>query len=98
MTIRYTSDKYLDQDKRHIRVYHNTYPIEEVISSMEDYGFKVRPIKEMIKLKRCAIFHIGGEFLLENVIPKTQLNNLVLELKDSICQAWASYILFPWRK
>ena len=47
LTIRYTSDEYLDQDKRHIRDYHNTYPIAEVISFMEGYGFEVHRIKDL---------------------------------------------------
>ena len=47
LTIRYTSDEYLDEDKRHIRVYQSIYPIEEVISFMEDYGFEVHPIQDL---------------------------------------------------
>ena len=39
LTIRFTPDRYLDEGKRHIRVYHNTYPLEEVRSFMEEYGF-----------------------------------------------------------
>lgn len=41
LIVRYTPDPYLDEDKRHIRVYHNTYPIEEVQQIMEAEGFKV---------------------------------------------------------
>jgi len=41
LVIRYTADPYLDEGKQHIRVYHNSYPIEEVSSFMEDHGFRV---------------------------------------------------------
>lgn len=41
LIVRYTPDPYLDEGKRHIRVYHNTYPIQEVISFMEEHGFRV---------------------------------------------------------
>ena len=47
LTIRYTPDENLDEDKRHIKVYHNTYPIEEVISFMKDHGFAVQSIKDL---------------------------------------------------
>ena len=47
LIIRYTPDENLDKDSRHIRVYHNTYPIKEVISFMTDYGFVVSPIKDL---------------------------------------------------
>ena len=30
LIVRYTPDPYLDEGKRHIRVYHNTYPLDEV--------------------------------------------------------------------
>lgn len=46
LIVRYTPDPYLDPDKRHIRVYHNTYPIREVIDEMESYGFCVTPIPD----------------------------------------------------
>lgn len=41
LTVRFTPDPYLDPDKRHIRVYHNTYPLPEVISFIEACGFAV---------------------------------------------------------
>lgn len=44
LSIRYTPDPYLDEDKRHIRVYHNTYPIDEVQAFMEEFGFSVTRI------------------------------------------------------
>jgi SAM-dependent methyltransferase len=39
--VRYTPDPFLDEGKRHIRVYHNTYPIEEVSSFIKEHGFQV---------------------------------------------------------
>lgn len=41
LTVRFTPDPYLDPGKRHIRVYHNTYPIAEVMAFMETCGFAV---------------------------------------------------------
>lgn len=41
LVTRYTPDPYLDEDKRHIRVYHNTYPIAEVTAFMNELGFDV---------------------------------------------------------
>jgi SAM-dependent methyltransferase len=41
LEVRFTPDPYLDEDKRHIRVYHNTYPIREIIDFIEANGFKV---------------------------------------------------------
>jgi SAM-dependent methyltransferase len=41
LVVRYTPDPYLDADKRHIRVYHNTYPYNEVTAFIENLGFKV---------------------------------------------------------
>jgi SAM-dependent methyltransferase len=41
LVVRYTPDPYLDEGKRHIRVYHNTYPIAEVMAFMEAHGFSV---------------------------------------------------------
>jgi SAM-dependent methyltransferase len=46
LIVRYTPDPYLDEDKRHIRVYHNTYPIDEVQSFCEEHGFTVTPIPD----------------------------------------------------
>jgi SAM-dependent methyltransferase len=43
---RYTPDPYLDEGKRHLRVYHNTYPIEEVTTFMRDHGFRVTRIPD----------------------------------------------------
>jgi len=39
--VRYTADPYLDEGKRHIRVYHNTYPLAEVTAFMVEHGFRV---------------------------------------------------------
>jgi SAM-dependent methyltransferase len=44
LVVRYTPDPYLDEDKRHIRVYHNTYPFSEVKQFMEENGFRVTTI------------------------------------------------------
>jgi len=44
LTIRYTPDPYLDEGKRHIRVYHNTYSLQEVERFMNEYGFTVTRI------------------------------------------------------
>lgn len=46
LAVRYTADPYLDEDKRHIRVYHNTYPIDEVIGLMEEEGFEVTRVRD----------------------------------------------------
>jgi SAM-dependent methyltransferase len=46
LIVRYTPDPYLDEGKRHIRVYHNTYPIEEVTAFMRDHGFDVTRIRD----------------------------------------------------
>ncbi len=46
LVIRYTPDPYLDAGKRHIRVYHNTYPLHEVIAFIESYGFRVTRIPD----------------------------------------------------
>jgi SAM-dependent methyltransferase len=46
LIVRYTPDPYLDEGKRHIRVYHNTYPIDEVEAFMEDHGFRVTRIRD----------------------------------------------------
>ncbi|MBN1671860.1 MAG: class I SAM-dependent methyltransferase [Kiritimatiellae bacterium] len=46
LIVRYTADPYLDEGKRHIRVYHNTYPIDEVVSFMASYGFVVTRIRD----------------------------------------------------
>jgi SAM-dependent methyltransferase len=43
---RFTPDPYLDEDKRHIRVYHNQYPIGEVQGLMEAEGFEVTRIAD----------------------------------------------------
>ncbi|MBI5723805.1 MAG: class I SAM-dependent methyltransferase [Planctomycetes bacterium] len=44
LIVRYTPDPYLDEDKRHIRVYHNQYPLAEVKAFMEENGFAVTSI------------------------------------------------------
>ena len=46
LVVRYSPDPYLDEGKRHINVYHNTYPLSEVKSFMEKFGFRVTPIKD----------------------------------------------------
>jgi SAM-dependent methyltransferase len=46
LTVRYTPDPYLDEGKRHIRVYHNTYPLEEVAVFMEEHGFRVTRVPD----------------------------------------------------
>jgi SAM-dependent methyltransferase len=46
LVVRYTPDAYLDEGKRHIRVYHNTYPLEEVRAFIEEHGFRVTPIRD----------------------------------------------------
>ena len=46
LVIRYTPDPYLDEGKRHIKVYHNTYPIDEVTRFMESYGFTITRIPD----------------------------------------------------
>jgi SAM-dependent methyltransferase len=46
LTVRYTPDPYLDEGSRHIRVYHNTYPLEEVEAFMEEHGFRVTRIRD----------------------------------------------------
>lgn len=46
MIVRYTPDPYLDEGKKHIRVYHNTYLLDEVKKFMEEYGFKTTQIKD----------------------------------------------------
>jgi SAM-dependent methyltransferase len=46
LAVRYTPDPYLDEGKRHIRVYHNTYPIDEVQGFVEDHGFRVTRIRD----------------------------------------------------
>jgi 2-polyprenyl-3-methyl-5-hydroxy-6-metoxy-1,4-benzoquinol methylase len=44
LIVRYTPDPYLDEDKRHIRVYHNTYPLDEVAGFMKEAGFAVTSV------------------------------------------------------
>jgi SAM-dependent methyltransferase len=46
LLVRYTPDPYLDEGKRHIRVYHNTYPLDEVTAFIEEHGFRVTPIRD----------------------------------------------------
>jgi SAM-dependent methyltransferase len=46
LTVRYTPDPYLDEGARDIRVYHNTYPLDEVASFMEAHGFAVSRIRD----------------------------------------------------
>jgi SAM-dependent methyltransferase len=44
LEVRYTPDPYLDEGKRHIRVYHNTYPLAEVVDFMREHGFQIERI------------------------------------------------------
>lgn len=44
LVVRYAPDPYLDEGKRHLRVYHNTYPLREIVALMEAHGFAVTPI------------------------------------------------------
>lgn len=44
LTVRFTPDPYLDEGKRHIRVYHNTYPLDEVTDFIRAHGFHVTRI------------------------------------------------------
>jgi SAM-dependent methyltransferase len=44
LVVRFTPDPYLDEGARHIRVYHNTYPRDEVVAFIRDAGFRVEPI------------------------------------------------------
>jgi SAM-dependent methyltransferase len=44
LIVRYTPDPYLDEGMRHLRVYHNTYPIDEVSAFMRQHGFEVRRV------------------------------------------------------
>jgi SAM-dependent methyltransferase len=46
LIVRYTPDPYLDEGKRHIRVYHNRYPLDEVQAFMEEHGFAVTRIPD----------------------------------------------------
>jgi len=46
LVVRYTPDPYLDEGKRHLRVYHNQYPIAEVIDFMRAHGFAVTRIPD----------------------------------------------------
>ncbi len=46
LTVRFTPDPYLDEGRRHIRVYHNTYPLNEVVAFIEEHGFSVTRIPD----------------------------------------------------
>jgi len=46
LIVDYRPDLNLDDDKRHIHVYHNTYPIAEVVAFMEEFGFRVTRIPD----------------------------------------------------
>jgi SAM-dependent methyltransferase len=46
LVVRYTPDPYLDDGKRHIRVYHNTYPMAEVVAFIEEHGYAVTRIRD----------------------------------------------------
>jgi SAM-dependent methyltransferase len=45
-TTTFQPDRYLDEDKRHIQVYHNTYPLAEVKAFMEARGFAVAEVPD----------------------------------------------------
>lgn len=46
LAVRFTPDANLDEGKQHIRVYHNTYPLDEVIAFIRSYGFRVTRIRD----------------------------------------------------
>ncbi len=46
LAVRFSPDPNLDEGKRHIRVYHNTYPVDEVIDFIRSYGFRVTRIRD----------------------------------------------------
>lgn len=46
LAVRFTPDPYLDDGKRHIRVYHNTYPIRELEGFMKEHGFRITRIRD----------------------------------------------------
>ena len=46
LVTRFTPDRYLDEGARHIRVYHNCYPVDEVQGLMEEEGFTVTRIPD----------------------------------------------------
>lgn len=46
LEIRYSPDQYLDPGKRHINVYHNRYPLEEVKDFISRYNFRVTQITD----------------------------------------------------
>lgn len=46
LIVRYTPDPYLDESKKHIRVYHNTYPLNEVVGFIKDFGFSITRIPD----------------------------------------------------
>lgn len=46
LKILYLPDRYLDEGKRHMRQYFNTYPVEEVKAVMAEYGFEVIQIRD----------------------------------------------------
>lgn len=46
LNVSFTPDPYLDEDKRHIRVYHNAYPLDEVMRFIKDAGFRVTRVRD----------------------------------------------------
>lgn len=46
LVVRFTPDPYLDEGARHIRVYHNTYPMAEVRGFIEAHGFTVTQLRD----------------------------------------------------
>jgi ubiquinone/menaquinone biosynthesis C-methylase UbiE len=46
LIVRFTPDPYLDEGARHIRVYHNTYPRDEVEAFIAAHGFRVERIAD----------------------------------------------------
>jgi SAM-dependent methyltransferase len=46
LIVRFTPDPYLDEGQRHIRVYHNQYPLDEVRELMQSEGFTVTQVRD----------------------------------------------------
>lgn len=46
LRVAYTPDPYLDEGRRHIRVYHNTYPLREVVAFIQGFGYTVTCIPD----------------------------------------------------
>jgi cyclopropane fatty-acyl-phospholipid synthase-like methyltransferase len=46
LEVRYLRDAYIDEGKRHLRTYFNTYPLEEMSALMAEAGFEVTRIRD----------------------------------------------------